>query len=105
MENIDMSVEDIFTWQKKCSNSENINLQSHIIANKAEIYWSKLNNWGNTKFSSCIGLEFIQISHGIQASAKHSYNKGNYPQEEKTWFVTGVYDYFSIKRDILQLTI
>jgi len=26
-------------------------------------------------------------------------------QEEKAWFVTGVYDYFLIERDILQLTI
>jgi hypothetical protein len=48
MESIDMSANAIFRWQKKCNNYKNINLQSDIIVNKHEIYWSKLNNWTNT---------------------------------------------------------
>jgi hypothetical protein len=75
MENIYMSADGIFTWQRKCSNYKSINLQSHTIVNKLEIYWSKLNNWTNTKVSSCIGLKLTQISHGIQVCAKHSCSK------------------------------
>ncbi len=83
-----MSADDISTCLKKCNNYKNINYQSHIIIDKREIYWSKLNDWGNTKFSSCIGLNLIQISHGIQTSAKHSYNKGSYQSMfQSSWFL------------------
>jgi len=46
------------------------------------------------------------MHHKHQRHKKYFYKEGHLgSQEEKAWFATGVYDYFLVERDILQLTI